>query len=423
MNAPAMGVRFLYRGGADIARDRPRILFIATPSWLPALSTSGSPMIAHALTKAFATRGWGVGFLGLVKPDRWPGSEKANERIRAADADRQSCLWYSPRTLTHSDDLAVAAVIGEMDPEIVYCFGPEAAMLARRAHPRGRIVTTFYEPPYLPALYKRLIALKFAPLRTRLNALCDLPGMLKRWLHERKSDLPGLAAADVVIAHSYNHSVKYSRKLNRRVEYFPNPLEQVAPVDRKTAHRPPAFLLAGNVASTVSLSGFYFLRDQVLPHLAHELSRGDLQIMIIGGGKLPEALSSALAMYPNVNILGHVDEARLRDVYSRAIALLVPTPIPVGFRTRIVDAFRHGVPAIVHAANRAGFRQLEHGQNCLMTSNGAQFAQLMRDALADPGRMQTIAQTARKEFEQYYSADVFYRFIVETCRCREIRAS
>lgn len=411
MRGPDVFAKFLYRGGAEIAHNQPRILFIAAPSWLPALGTSGSPMIAHALTKAFAARGWSVGFHGLVKPDRWPGATEAEDRIQSTGAGSLSRFWFSPRTRTNSDAHDVAATIADMDPEIIFCYGAEAAAHARLANPRGRIVVTFYDPLHLPGLYKRIVRFRHGSLRAKLSVLRSLPATVKRWFEDRRSMTSGLAAADIIICHSYNHSRDYADKLRRPVEYFPNPLELTPCIARADALRPPAFLMAGNVSTTVSLTGFYFFCDRVLPHIQKDLARGDFQIRVVGGGRLPEELRYKLTRHDNVYLLGHVSDDQLHDEYARAAALLVPTPTPVGFRTRIVDAFRFGVPTIVHAANKAGFHELESGRNCLMTTDGGQFAEYMREAVVNPNRLRSIAETARREFEQSYSADAFYNFV------------
>lgn len=370
-------------------------------------------MIAHSLVKGFVARGWNVGFVGLVKPDRWLGIEAVKKHIEATDAGRLTHYWYAARTRSLDDLAPIAAAIEEMDPDIIYCYGPEAAILARKAQPRGQIVVTFYDPPHTPALQKRLALLRYGDLRAKARAIRGIPALFTRWRENGRTMLPGLSAADTIIGHSYDHACYYASRLARRVEYFPNPLELVTRVTRNSASAPPAFLFAGNVTSTVSLTGFYFFCEQVMPHIADALSQGEMQIRIAGGGSLPTDLAARLCAHGGVEFLGFVDEAALREEYSRTAALLVPTPIPVGFRTRIVDAFRYGVPTIVHSANRAGFSQLAHGRNCLMASDGAQFAAMMKSAIRTPDHMNAIADTARKEFETSYSAEVFCDLIVQ----------
>ena len=400
----------LLEHGPDLHGFQHRILFVASPGWLPARSDGGSPMIGRALARGFEALGYGVGFVGAMKPGRWPGAEVAAAQIERAGADTVR-HWFFERGDTGHDAAILNPIIASVRPDIVFCFGPDAASSV--VDPGQAVkVTSFYDPPYLPAVYKRLVEWRYGDLRTRVRSILSLPKVVRRWRAQSSTMLPALASSDVIIGHAANHAADFERRLRRPVHSFANPLEPVPPLHRVPRPGPPAFILAGHVGSTVSMSGLFFLWRDVLPHLAGALEREELQIRIIGGGRLPTRLEEGLARFPNVNLLGYVDDARLLEEYAGATALLVPTPIPLGFRTRIVDAFRYGVPTIVHAANQAGFADLKHGQNCWMAEKGRDFAQRITAAALDPAALVPIAECAAREFTDRYSADVFCRSVV-----------
>ncbi len=359
-------------------------------------------MISHALALAFARLGYAVSVLGVMKPAKWPGPEAAEAAVRAAGP--QEHVSYS-FVLRGQPDTAeqITQAVQQADADIVYCFGWEAAQLARRSRPRGSVVCTFYDPPHQPGLFKRLTELRYGGVRTKLLALRRLWGTVRAI--DDKPMLEGLAAADLIIGHAYNHARQYQKKLSRDVLYFPNPLGEVAPLLRKIGN-PPAFLMAGSLNSTVSTAGLYYFCRKVLPHLRADLDADRFTIRIVGGGKPPADLAPLLA-HRNIAVPGFVGEDALMEEYAAAAALLVPTPIPLGFRTRIVDAFRFGLPTIVHSANRSGFHELQDGVNCSMTSDGADFANRIKAVARDPGSLDGIAARAHEEFTRLYSAEVF----------------
>jgi glycosyltransferase involved in cell wall biosynthesis len=405
------GDLFLYSTPYAPLERRPRILFIASPAWLPQSTGGGSPMIAWSLERAFFDLGWDVSFLGLFKRERWPGPVQAERMIAAAG--QKTKYWFAWRGAVSREVEAIRAVLVATNPDLIYCYGSEPAARARAAKSDALILTTFYDPPGLNGIYKRMAQLQYGTMLEKVRALRSIPRSVLRSMSMRQSDLQSIAAADIVVSHSYNHGRDYARKLGRQVEYFPNPLAVVDRPLRAPSLDPPVFLMAGNVTSTVSLTGFYFFCNRVLPHLKESLDRGDFKIRIVGGGILPERLSGELASVVGIEDAGRLSEEELISEYSRATALLVPTPIKLGFRTRIVDAFRYCVPAIVHSANRAGFHELESGRNCLMTSDGKEFARFVIDAGRNPTSLDGVGQTARAEFEERYSAEVFCQFIVD----------
>jgi glycosyltransferase involved in cell wall biosynthesis len=371
-------------------------------------------MIGLSLMRAFAKAGWDTGFAGFVKPERWIAPEIVAGDMAEVDLKEVGGLWLSPRVSMDADAASLAKLIAEWKPDIVYCYGFEAAALANRVDGDFTKVATFYDPPHASAFFKRRVELQYGSPKVRLNILRRLPDLMRRWRRHFRQELPELAKTDVLISHSYNHGVLYQKRLKRPLLYFPNPLEPVVQAVSDEQRTPPAFLMAGAINTTVSLTGLYFLARKVLPHLRKDLEDGKLQIRVIGGGELRSDLAF-LKEVPNIHFLGFISHEALMEEYARAVALLVPTPIRLGFRTRIVDAFRHGLPTIVHSANRAGFHELENRRNTMMSADGATLAAMMRELRDDRGLRDRIAVTALQEFHERYSADVFCKFVIDAC--------
>jgi glycosyltransferase involved in cell wall biosynthesis len=406
---------------SSVREGGPAILFVSSPSALVAPSTGGSGMVALSLMKSFHRMGWRTGFLGFVKPERWPGDEEVVDRLEANGIAEEGTYWFGFRKDVPTNAAELERIVNFFEPKVIYCYGHEAAAMVNRLNGSFVTIVTLYDPLHFGSFYKLLNNLRSPSPRVLYRAARKLPAIYRAWKRHRLEELPALSKIDVVIVHSFNHSVFYQRQLHRPVSYFPNPLEPTQPLERGNWHIPPAFIMAGALHSSVSMTGLEFFLHKVLPHLRRDLESDKFQIRIMGGGHLRPDLD-ALRHIKNIKFLGHVAHEMLMEEYRGAVALLVPTPIRLGFRTRIMDAFRFRVPVIAHPANQAGFRELIHGQNCLMTSDGHAFAELMCKTITDQGLCARIAARAYEEFIGSYSSDVFTEFVIhksEEVACKQ----
>jgi glycosyltransferase involved in cell wall biosynthesis len=136
-----------------------------------------------------------------------------------------------------------------------------------------------------------------------------------------------------------------------------------------------------------------------------------MRIRIVGRGELSADLTAALRR-PGVEILGYVADDRLLEEYARCVALLVPSPLGRQSPTRVLDAFRRGIPVIAHAANQGALHEMADQRNCILAGNGESFAAALRHAIANPAFMESLAKRAREEFETLYCVDHFSEFVI-----------
>lgn len=401
--------------GYQLSAAAPRILFVTCPGVIPKPSGGGTPMIAGSLIQAFHDEGWVVGFVAFVKPEKWNGSIPDVKTLYHLQDPGNVSYWFSERNPIEANRTELDAIASEFNPEVIYCFGHEASALAELPTDHGRTrfkkVVTLYDPLHFGSLYKILEALNYPGPRSIYQAIRKVPSLIRAWRRFRCEELPALRSAELIIVHSYNHSEYYESVLDRPVLYFPNPLSKVPRVSRHQLGTPPTFLMTGALNSSVTRSGLRFLLRQVVPKIASDLEAGKYKIKITGAGALSEALAS-LRKVPGIEFLGHVPHDSLLEEYSNALALLVPTPIRLGFRTRIMDAFRYGLPVIAHSANRAGFRELANGKNCLLAKNGTEFANAMALALANPTLLKDMVENAHTEFKASYSVSSYTKLVL-----------
>ncbi len=392
-----------------------RILFVCSPGWLPKQSTSGSPMILYSLLQRFGSLGWECGVVSLAKL-------KPSPEVDAAIADARSQMGYDFEFRLHdSADLTpkaefLAEECRRFEPDIVYCFGYRAIQaVPETIKGNAKVVATFYDPTHMSVFSKFWFELlSFDPRRIAITLL-RLPLLARRFLEFFRDELPSFAKADLVIGHAYNHSLDYARRLKRDVGYFPNPLLAVEVVSRNNLGVVPNFLFTGGAKSTVSYTGLSFFAREVLPHIAGLLVRGEMTVTLVGGGNFNYE-TQILTKTPGILVKGHVSHAQLLAEYAAADALIVPTPIKLGFRTRIMDAFRHGVPTIAHTANQSGFREMANEVNCLMANTGEDFARQMLRLAGDRPLGQRLAQTALLQLKDAFSVPHYVRYLLEKTR-------
>lgn len=370
-----------------------RLLFIASPSPYVGASTGGSPMVAESLMTAFAQAGWETAYVGLVKPERWPAQPTETARYH-----------LHRRTQTEQDIEVIRHAITDAQPTVIYCYGYEAVALAYAVGGATiPIVATTYEP-----WYRRIW--EGHSWWGRLRQGRYLWRAYRQFLQE---ELPALVQAQVVITHVAAQQPLYTYYLGQKVRHFPNPLLPVNPLPTSHGYKPPSFVFTGHLKGTATAAGMEYLVTKLLPYCSGDLSINRYQWVIIGGGELPSHLAHRLTTWkvPNVTFTGYLSHTDLMTEYQHCHALVVPTPIGTGFRTRILDAWRYGLPVIAHTANTHGFAALVDNENCLLATTPEEFRTAIRRIVDSPALRTRLAATALHQFTQFYAATHYVEFL------------
>ena len=83
--------------------------------------------------------------------------------------------------------------------------------------------------------------------------------------------------------------------------------------------------------------------------------------------------------------------------------VLVPTPIRLGVRVRILTAFSYGACVVAHSANALGIPELEHGENVLLGRNARELADSVARAIAEPELRRRTSAGARATYERFFA--------------------
>ena len=168
-------------------------------------------------------------------------------------------------------------------------------------------------------------------------------------------------------------------------------------------------LLIGHLKGTATLSGMYLFAREVLPRLEAELGVDNLEVRVVGGYEPPADLR-ALLDRPSVRLVGQVEPAT--GEFLSCDILLVPTPIRLGIRVRILTGFATGSCIVAHSANSLGIPELIDGKNALLGSTGPQLAAAVLRASTDSALRAQLRREARRTYEQYFSLETAGRHIV-----------
>ncbi len=214
-----------------------------------------------------------------------------------------------------------------------------------------------------------------------------------------------LGLVDICFQHAAHHADYFRSRGIKNVHYFP---VNVSPVnfDQRITNIefPIQIALLGNVNTIASLSGLDFFLIKLIPVLVHMKDFSKLQFNIYGGGELKPYLRKIVDEYPNISRKGYLKE--ITTLYEINHIVFVPTNIPLGFRTRIVEAFSFGKGVVTHQVNKLGMPEIENGMNAFVGNNSHDFVRIFEKLIADPQLINFLGMNARKTYLEKLNGDV-----------------
>lgn len=307
---------------------------------------------------------------------------------------------------------AVASFVSELSPNVVFGYHWDALAAMEHIHtvPTMGLVGDPHELPFLmrnqflaqnnPSVMhdriRRLIAERLYVDSTR--KIC------RRLL--RKCDRRGAFAA--------HHAAMFSNHFASECGYYRTPVPDPLLSGKVRPARNGKFRIMhiGHLRGIATLLGVEMLAFEILPQLEQLLPPDSFEIHIVGGyfKTLPAKLRKALD-HPAVVLRGQVTPAD--DEFLSSHVLIVPTPVELGIRVRIITAFSFGTAIVTHRANAAGIPELKHQKNCLIGQTGGDLAGLCAEIYRDPSLLSRLEQGARETYDQTFSIDTAGRKIVD----------
>lgn len=288
-------------------------------------------------------------------------------------------------------------------PDLILCYTVGALCMVQ--HPELAYIPTVcitVDLDHLLPLYRRQYQCRGIPI--------SYPEMtqLHRQAQEIKdAHLPLLRSCAKVISYASHHS-RWLTQMGVNSTYLPMPVsDSFYPGWYRTLgslpeNDKPRIALAGHLRGIATMSGLYFLVEEVLPHL--DLDRYEFRIC--GSDELDPGLATRFRPYPQVQFLGYVPDIQ-REIMESDL-FLCPTPIELGFRTRLAEVMSLSGCIVAHSANQLGMPELEDGINCYLSSSGWDMASLIRELSKERERevRWRMGRNARLTYEENFLPSV-----------------
>ncbi len=372
-----------------------RVLLVDGSSILPGPTVSGNAVIRWGLVRGLAACGVAVGFYSASPYSRAKNKVSGEEIETILGANG---FWFDrPGPEVSSESVAsLDEVLKVFSPDVVLAYGVNSTRLVQATGYSGKVGLMSIDLEFLPKLYRSLFYIRFGDVRRKLNMVLSLPRTFFQIASKRREVLRDYPRADFIINHAAHHAQWHRRKHGLKTLYVPNPVE--ARFDAFPEHSfadPPRFLLLGGLAGAATQPGLSWFATRVYPRIEHAITAGRLEVHLVGRSELRAPIVKRMK---HVVQRGYVEN--LDEEMNRATAMLVPTPIKLGFRTRIFDGFRYGLAVISHDANKAGMPELEHNHNALLASNGRDFSDAILTLAEHREHAVRLGRTAFEDFSR-----------------------
>ena len=333
--------------------------------------------------------------------------------------------WHSPQSHMHGNDTRHSQGIRDLQrhlddhpPDMLFSYDLTKGVFAAEglSHFRGSFLKVLFsiDPKHLVLLSRLWNNVVYNLDGQRYSNIYAMSkGMWTAWT-VRKRLIHGYQKMDLHINHAAHHAAWIRRHCARPCYYLPNPVAPDTPPDLRpsTYQGAPRFLLVGHLRGVATLSGLMYFADKVLPHLTDALRSGELVIEVIGGDSVEPSIQRRFGE-AGISFRGQISQLQLTQIYRDSAAMLVPTPLALGFRTRIVDAFLHALPVVAHEANAQGFPEISKCAGCIVTRSGPQFAMATLELARNPERRKHMAAQARRFWEENGTTEHYGKRVVE----------
>lgn len=160
-------------------------------------------------------------------------------------------------------------------------------------------------------------------------------------------------------------------------------------------------LLMGDLNSTVTSIGIYEFATQTLKYLDESIGEDNYEVHFVGGGEPPRGTEQYLLNKKSILFRGRVYPPD--EEFLSCNVMVVPTPITLGIRVRIITAMSFGTPIVTHVANKAGIPELQHGKNCLIANDASEIGKLIFDIFENMDLQKMLEYNSKSTFMEYFS--------------------
>jgi len=325
----------------------------------------------------------------------------AGSRGRARAAFMRQILWPLDDELFPPTDQAeeLRAAFAEERVDAGIAFGNEAIMASSRGL-GVPLVAIAGDPPGL----SRRLRMKYAPAAPwswRPEHFVYRLTQMSYWLHADRRLLSMLRRFPSVGVLGAQHA-RWAKTHGVSAWHARAPVADLGGPNwrerRAASPRPPSptILMIGHLRGATTIAGLHLFAESILPGLTERLGENGFEARIVGGYEPPSNLREKLG-HPAVRLLGQISPPD--NEFLSADVMLVPTPVKIGQRTRILTAMSFGCCVVAHSANRLGIPELADGENTLLADDGPGLVDALVRALRDDDLRARLGTGGRRTYE------------------------
>ncbi len=132
--------------------------------------------------------------------------------------------------------------------------------------------------------------------------------------------------------------------------------------------------------------------------------RKDFELLIAGDGEYGEELKEQASGSENIKFLGRVDQARLRDLYTCAAAVIVPSICYETFGIIIIEAFSRKTPVIVNDLGALP-EVVEDSDGGFIFRNEKELETAVEKLARDPGLRRRLGNNGYQAYREYWDTE------------------
>lgn len=394
-----------------------KVLFVNDS--VPHCFHGGGGVTAYSLVKALTDRGMEVKVIalgssknnGIVEEEDHINHLTSELRVKEVDvlkpsegpSGRRRWPVFSDQFASVRQGAALAKRV-EVDPPsaiLGYHWAALGAMYHISGIPKIGLVG---DPIHLPELFRRELDRRSKKKKSVTRIIREK--LFTNWNIKVQENgmvqlLNSCSRAGAFAAH---HAEEFNRLGATKCEYFRTPTPDPETISKRQSSK-LKIMHIGHLKGVATLAGIELLADSILPNLEKELGSNGFEIHLVGGffDQLSDSLKRKLT-HKAVKIRGQINPPDEEFLSSHIV--LVPTPIELGIRVRIITAFSYGSCIVAHNANCRGIPELEDGNNCLLGNNGLELAAACLRVFQDKKKRQRLECGARETYDRFFSVSV-----------------
>jgi len=223
------------------------------------------------------------------------------------------------------------------------------------------------------------------------------PTLYRYWQSARKYEEKYLNQFDLVLAVSESDAKRIARLApDTAVAVVPNGIEMTDHgARREGGSRSPVVGFIGSLEYRPNQLGLVWFLKDVWSSIKARVH--DVHLLIIGRGETKELTRFGQAD-PHIRLAGYVPT--LAAHLNRIAVMIVPLWHSSGTRTKILEAWAHGIPVVSTSRGAEGL-EYTHMENIWIADTAADFATAVVYLLSDPTTRDRLSQAAGQLAQQY----------------------